>query len=161
MKKIRIYILLLVLCVTNAVAQSPIEAFLSTPQELCPYFNDAQRNAIGQQLVVAMRENDTTVLRPVSNLFGKESRPLSLTEKSLCLQVAEGIEYDWLVGNGTIIMIETLCSPICASVVSEYSIDWKFIRNIQPNKEGVFVRATIDNDQLVFIDETPKEKFVD
>lgn len=161
MKKILSGLSFLIICVTNMVAQSPIEAFLTMPQELCPYFNEAQRNAIGQQLVVAMRENDTTILHSVPNLFGKESRPLSLTDKSMCLQIADGIEYGWLVDNNKIILIQTLCSPICSSVVSEYDMDWHRIRTIRPEKDGVFFRAHIENDTLVFTDETPEEDLAD
>lgn len=161
MKRILFGLSVLAICAANIVAQSPIEAFLTMPQELFPYFNEAQRNAIGQQLVVAMQENDTTILHAVPNLFGKESFPLSLTEKSMCLQIAEGIEYDWLVDNNKIILIQTLCSPICSSVVSEYDLDWHRIRTIQPETEGVFIRAHIENDTLVFTDETPTEDLAD
>lgn len=135
--------------------QRPLEAFLTMPMELCPYFNEAQRNAIGQELVVSSREKDSTVLQPVPNLFGSESRPLSLTDKSMCLAVAEGVEYDWLVENNTIIFIQTLCSPVCSSVVAEYDMNWQFIRLIRPNVAGVFVRAYIEDDRLVFVDMTP------
>ncbi len=161
MKKILLSFSILIACATNIAAQSPIEAFLTMPQELLPYFSEAQRNAIGQQLVIAMQENDTTILHAVPNLFGKESRPLSLTEKSMCIEIADGIEYDWLVENNKILLIQTLCSPICSSAVSEYDMDWQRIRTIQPDKEGVFIRAHIENDTLVFTDETPEEKLAD
>ncbi len=161
MRKILTGLFVVLYGVLQIYGQSPLEAFLTMPMELCPYFNEAQRNAIGQELVVGSREQDSSVLRPVPNLFGSESRPLSLTDKSMCLEVGEGVEYDWLVEGDTIIFIQTLCSPVCSSVVAAYNKDWQFIRSIKPNVTGVFVRAYIEDDRLMFVDMTPEAELVD
>ncbi len=149
--------ILMTLFTVSAMAMSPIEAFLQMPDALCPYFSDEQRNTIGNELVVATREKDTTVLQPVSNRFGKLSLPLELTDKTLRIQITEGVEYDWLIEGDKIILVQTICSPQCASVVSEYDQTWQWLRDIEPKVEGVFVRAYIENDCLQWKDESNME----
>lgn len=143
---------------TAVWAMSPIEAFLQMPDALLPFLSDEQRNMIGNELVVATRENDTTVLQPVTNRFGTTSLPLELTDKTLRIQITEGVEYDWLVEGNKIILVQTVCAPQCASVVSEYDQTWQWVREIKPSVEGMFVRAYIEKDCLLWEAETALEE---
>lgn len=143
---------------TAVWAMSPIEAFLQMPDALLPFLSNEQRNMIGNELVVATRENDTTVLQPVTNRFGTTSLPLELTDKTLRIQITEGVEYDWLIEGDKIILVQTVCAPQCASVVSEYDQTWQWVREIKPTVEGVFVRAYIERDCLRWKEETSWEE---
>ncbi len=55
---------------------------------------------------------------------------------------------DTLYTADSIIVINTVCAPICSSCARVYNKEWKWVRNITPPIKTVFPEAYIENDEL-------------
>lgn len=149
-------VFVLLTCVVLPVhALSPVEAFFSMPDELCPYFNRAQKMVLCNQLEAARKENRSDSLYAVPNLFGTESVPLELTDSLLRIQITDGVEYSWWVCADGIVFVQTVCAPVCSSVVGLYDAGWTWLHDLKPDMEALFVSAHVENGKLVYTDETP------
>ena len=55
----------------------------------------------------------------------------------------------------TLFLIQTVCAPICVSVVSAYTMNWRFLKMIEPPFVADLYSAHVAGDSLVFVDQTP------
>lgn len=156
MKKYVVFIALFGLTVT-AWALSPVEAFYTMPQELCPYFNYTQKKALVEQAVRFEETQDSAFLATaIPNLMGESSHSLGLSDGCLRLQIADGVEYDWLVQADTIYFVQTLCAPVCASVVTKYNSEWGLLQKVECPLPALFVEAKVKGGELIYQDNTPE-----
>lgn len=130
-----------------------MEAFYTMPDTLCPYYNYAQKRMLCDQLTGT--DSKEYAVQPVPNLFGTESVPLEMTDKVLRIQVTEGVEYDWMISPEGIVFVQTLCAPVCSSLVDLYDEQWHFLHAVESGIDAPFVRAHIENGTIVYTDETP------
>lgn len=62
----------------------------------------------------------------------------------------------------SIIIIETACAPICSSIARVYNKEWKEVGRLQsPFDHPVFAEAYIEDDRILWRDNTPKEEPVE
>ena len=54
----------------------------------------------------------------------------------------------------SILVVQTVCAPVCSSCVHVYNKEWRPLREVRPAKECTFPLATIRNGQLVWQDNT-------
>lgn len=139
------------LCVPNPIE----EAFYTMPDSLCPYFSYSQKQTLIGHLQLALISRKPVELKTVTNRFGTESTALELTYNMLRLQVTEGVECVWWVGKDEIVFIQTLCAPVCASVATLYDKEWNYMKRLLPDETGIFMKAEVKDDTLVWTDETP------
>ena len=53
-----------------------------------------------------------------------------------------------------ILVVQTVCAPVCSSCVRIYNKEWQLLREVRPAKECTFPLATIRNGQLFWQDNT-------
>ncbi len=54
----------------------------------------------------------------------------------------------------SILVVQTVCAPVCSSCVHVYNKEWRPLREVRPAKECTFPLATIRNGQLIWQDNT-------
>ncbi len=54
----------------------------------------------------------------------------------------------------SILVVQTVCAPVCSSCAHIYNKEWQLLREMRPAKECIFPLATIRNGQLVWQDNT-------
>jgi hypothetical protein len=59
---------------------------------------------------------------------------------------------DTIVLGDSIIVIHTVCAPICSSHVRVYNKEWKFIGTIKPYFKSVFPEAYVQDNKLYWRD---------
>ena len=59
---------------------------------------------------------------------------------------------DTLLTNDSIIVIHTICAPICSSCARVYNKEWKFLGNMTPPIKTVFPEAYIEDGKLLWRD---------
>ena len=69
---------------------------------------------------------------------------------------------DTLITNDTIIVIHTVCAPICSSRARVYNKEWQEIGVLRPPFQSIFPEAYIENGKLLWrdndnFDYTPQE----
>ncbi len=130
------------------------DAFLSMPIQLFPYLNSAERFTA----LAAVDESNSGVQ---DVRFDNKTVHVEVEDETLRIQVTEGVGYTIKTNNDTILLIQTLCSPICSSVVQQYTSSWQLIDNVsipptaQISENALFVQADIVNGQIVYTDNTP------
>ncbi len=150
MKKLRIILFLgFGLLALGSSAQINVrDAFLTMPDTLCPFLDKVQR----YYLLTAAAEG---TLDTVQNRFNGESSIIELQPNVLRVHIAEGVEYDLLIQTDTITLIQTVCAPICASVVKQYDSLWQYLRTIHPSITGMLIEAELRGEDIVYKDNTP------
>ena len=69
---------------------------------------------------------------------------------------------DTLITNDTIIVIHTVCAPICSSRARVFNKEWQEIGVLRPPFQSIFPEAYIENGKLLWrdndnFDYTPQE----
>lgn len=69
---------------------------------------------------------------------------------------------DTLIANDTIIVIHTVCAPICSSRARVFNKEWQEIGVLRPPFQSIFPEAYIENGKLLWrdndnFDYTPQE----
>lgn len=69
---------------------------------------------------------------------------------------------DTLITNDTIIVIHTMCAPICSSRARVFNKEWQEIGVLRPPFQSIFPEAYIENGKLLWrdndnFDYTPQE----
>lgn len=64
---------------------------------------------------------------------------------------------DTLLTNDSIIVIHTICAPICSSCARVYNKEWKFLGNMTPPIKTVFPEAYIEEGKLLWRDNDPND----
>jgi hypothetical protein len=64
---------------------------------------------------------------------------------------------DTLLTNDSIIVIHTVCAPICSSCARVYNKEWKFLGNMTPPIKTVFPEAYIEEGKLLWRDNDPND----
>ncbi len=54
----------------------------------------------------------------------------------------------------SILIVQTVCAPVCSSCAHVYNKEWQLLREVRPAKECTFPLATIRNGQLTWQDNT-------
>lgn len=54
----------------------------------------------------------------------------------------------------SILVVQTVCAPVCSSCAHIYNKEWQLLREVRPTKECTFPLAAIRNGQLVWQDNT-------
>jgi hypothetical protein len=62
---------------------------------------------------------------------------------------------DTLYMNDTIIVIHTVCAPVCSSCARAYDKEWKYIGNVVPSIKTASPEAYIENGRLLWRDNDP------
>lgn len=124
------------------------EAFVTMPADLFPYLNTKQRLYLLEYAKAGSTDS-------IINLFDEPTSVPAYQPDMLGIKVAEGVEYDLLLKGDTIIFIQTVCAPICSSIVKVYDKKWNYLYTLRPTIDAMFVKATIENSEVVFTDETP------
>ncbi len=122
------------------------DVFTSMPDTLCP-FVDLQNRVC----MVRIAGCDT-----VPNRLDGVSYLIDQTKYSLRVQIADGVEYGLLLHNDTITFIQTVCAPVCASIVKQYDSEWHYLQTITPPLKGVFVEAMLQDSAIIYKDNTPE-----
>ncbi len=129
------------------------DAFLSMPMQLFPYLNSAERFTA----LAAVEESNNGV---IDVQFENKTVHIEVQDEILRIQVTEGVGYTIRTDNDTILLIQTLCSPICSSVVQQYTSSGQLIGNVsipptaQIPDNALFIQADIVNGQIVYTDNT-------
>ena len=64
---------------------------------------------------------------------------------------------DTLLTNDSIIVIHTICAPICSSCARVYNKEWKILGNMTPPIKTVFPEAYIEEGKLLWRDNDPND----
>ena len=72
------------------------------------------------------------------------SEPLNYDEPTSVL--------DTLIGSDSIVVIHTVCAPICSSCARVYNKEWQFLGNITPPIQTAFPEAYIEDGKLLWRD---------
>ncbi len=123
------------------------DAFVSMPDTLCPFLDVQQR---------AYLLNVAPIGDTIPNRFDGQTVLKERTERTVGLQVADGVEYTIFLQNDTITFIQTACAPVCASVVKQYDAAWHYLQTITPSIQGIFVEAMLQDGTIVYKDNTPE-----
>ncbi len=123
------------------------EAFIAMPDTLCPFLDVQQR---------AFLANVASVSDTIPNRLNGKSAVIERTEQALRVHIADGVEYSLLVQNDTINFIQTVCAPVCASIVKQYTSDWQYLQTVAPTIQGVFVEAKLQDGTIIYQDNTPE-----
>lgn len=67
----------------------------------------------------------------------------------LTLEMGDGCHAYFTQKGDTIYCIETVCAPVCSSVVKAYDKNWNYVRDVKPTIPGTFVQAFFDGDQNI------------
>ncbi len=59
---------------------------------------------------------------------------------------------DTLIGSDSIVVIHTVCAPICSSCARVYNKEWQFLGNITPPIQTAFPEAYIEDGKLLWRD---------
>ena len=59
---------------------------------------------------------------------------------------------DTLLTNDSIIVIQTVCAPICSSCARVYNKEWQFLGNLTPPIKTAFPEAYIEEGKLLWRD---------
>ena len=62
---------------------------------------------------------------------------------------------DTLLTNDSIVVVHTVCAPICSSCVRVYNKDWYFLGMMTPPIRTAFPEAYIQDDKLLWRDNDP------
>lgn len=73
------------------------------------------------------------------------------------IKMADSCYYDVYtpLSADTIVLIQTVCAPICSSCVHVYSKEWELIHSIEPACGGIFPEAEYHDGHVVWHDNTP------
>ena len=140
-----------VFCVTAAMAMAQASrVFMTLPDSLCPFFSPQQR-------ITLLRLAQVGATDSVDNLFSGKSVITSLSDTRLTLSVADGVEYLLALKADTILLVNTVCAPVCSSVVRSYVANWLPLGTVPPPAGMAFPQADIAADgTLVWTDRTPQ-----
>ena len=72
------------------------------------------------------------------------SEPLNYDEPTSVL--------DTLIGSDSIVVIHTVCAPICSSHVRVYNKEWQYLGALKAPFKSAFPEAYIENNQLLWRD---------
>ncbi len=147
MLKRSLFILLLGVSFIGNAKISLHDAFISMPDTLCPFLEIQQRSFLA---------NVSSLSDTIPNRLNGETAVIERTEQMLRVFITEGVEYDLLLQNDTIIFIQTVCAPICSSVVKQYDSNWNYLNTVVPTIQGTFVEAKWQNGTIVYQDNTPE-----
>lgn len=156
MKRQGVIIGLFLLCGSLA-AQRVWDAFCFTPDTILPFLSIQQRAALIK--MAAEQRYDS-----LENQFGGYSRLLEWREdeKYLALQLTPTVKYEWWLKTAnntesadTLFFVQTVCVPVCVSVVQAYTPTWQYLTTLQPPFKADMVSATAQSGTIVFTDETP------
>jgi hypothetical protein len=59
---------------------------------------------------------------------------------------------DTLIGSDSIVVIQTVCAPICSSCARVYNKEWQFLGNLTPPIKTAFPEAYIEDGKLLWRD---------
>ena len=59
---------------------------------------------------------------------------------------------DTLLTNDSIVVVHTVCAPICSSCVRVYNKEWQFLGNLTPPIKTIFPEAYIEDGKLLWRD---------
>jgi hypothetical protein len=59
---------------------------------------------------------------------------------------------DTLLTNDSIVVVHTVCAPICSSCVRVYNKEWQFLGNLIPPIKTTFPEAYIEDGKLLWRD---------
>jgi hypothetical protein len=63
--------------------------------------------------------------------------------------------YDTISLGDSIVIIHTVCAPICSSCARVYNKEWQFLGNITPPIQTAFPEAYIEDGKLLWRDNDP------
>lgn len=111
-------ILLGLMCVEISLATSVVDVFISIPDTVCPYFTTEQR----MQLI-------TPPYRPVINELQGFSQvdDVSIENQYMHISFTNGVSLELRLLSERCQYVETVCAPICASVIRTYDEGWNLI----------------------------------
>ncbi len=149
MLKRLLFIVLMGLSIGVSAQVSVKDAFHMIPDMLCPFLDKQQR--FYMIMKAEFGELDT-----IDNRLNGKSTIISLTPQTLRVQIADGVEYGFMVQNDTITFVQTVCAPVCASIVKQYDREWHYLQTITAPIQGVFVEAMLQDTTIVYKDNTPE-----
>ena len=59
---------------------------------------------------------------------------------------------DTLLTNDSIVVVHTVCAPICSSCVRVFNKEWQFLGNLTPPIKSTFPEAYIEDGKLLWRD---------
>lgn len=79
----------------------------------------------------------------------------SMGEDSIPVAYATSSTRDTLRAGDSILVIHTVCAPVCSSCVRVYNKEWYYVRTLTPPFRSPFPEAYIDNGRLLWRDNYP------
>ncbi len=125
------------------------DAFHTIPDTLCPFLDEQQR--LYMVMKAEFGELDT-----IDNRLNGKSTIIALTPQTLRVQIADGVEYGFMVQNDTITFVQTMCAPVCASIVKQYDSEWLYLQTKTHQQKGIFVEALLQDSAIVYKENTPE-----
>lgn len=109
-------ILVCLLCLEIGHAASVMDAFITIPDTVCPYFTAEQR----MQLI-------TPPYRPVRNVLEGQSQLDSISADAQYMRItfSNGFNIELqVIANQQYLLKENICAPVCTSVSRIYTSEW-------------------------------------
>ena len=93
----------------------------------------------------------------IEDLHGK-AEILEETEGHMRIRMADSCYYDVHTSPeaDSIIVIQTVCAPICSSCVRVYNKEWELRNTPRPTCGGIFPEAEFRDGQIIWHDNTPE-----
>ncbi len=79
---------------------------------------------------------------------------LAIDSNHTRLQMADSCYLDLVDYTDSLLVVRTVCAPVCSSVAAIYSTDGRILRTLQPATDGIFPEAYIENGVLLWRDNT-------
>ena len=90
----------------------------------------------------------TTIQEQGEPSFVSDSEPIYTEPLSTCDTIALG---------DSVVVIHTVCAPICSSCARVYNKEWQFLGNMTPPIKTAFPEAYIEEGKIVWRDNDPKD----
>lgn len=70
------------------------------------------------------------------------------------IRMADSCYIEVLNYSDSILLVQTVCAPVCSSLARVYNKEWQIIREVYPPQECIFPFATIQDGRIMWKDNT-------
>lgn len=114
-------------------------------------------------LLITLAVSHTYAYAPFIDQWVRDAQALGYTPEVLVtddhytrLQMADSCYLDIVDYTDSLLVVRTVCAPVCSSVAAVYSKSGQVLRTILPPTNSVFPEAYIDSSVLLWRDNTPE-----
>lgn len=104
----------------QAISSLLVSAIFTMPDSVCPYLDSQQRFTLATQATKGVYDT-------IPNKLGGRSWVEERTEQSVTYRLTPSLTMQVEAKADTIIVVETICAPICSTLTRQYSLSWALL----------------------------------